>query len=123
MMNLFRAGRFVLHSGAVTNFLIDCNALTDEDLAALAAHVVARIPPFYAVEGVATGGLRFADALRPYVQAGGGLLIVDDVLTTGASMEEQRHGRDALGVVMFARGPCPPWVWPLFQFQPPSQEA
>jgi len=68
---------------------------------------------FGAVEGVPSGGLRFAEALRQY-QSAGPLLIADDVLTTGASMELHRAGRDALGVVIFARGPCPAWVAPKF---------
>lgn len=60
------------------------------------------------------GGLRLAEALKLYVTEGA-LLIVDDVLTTGASMEEFRNGREALGAVIFARGHCPSWVVPLFQ--------
>jgi len=47
-------------------------------------------------------------------QAHGRLLIVDDVCTTGASMEAHRRGRDALGAVLFARGPVPSWVYSLF---------
>jgi hypothetical protein len=49
-------------------------------------------------------------------------LIVDDVLTTGASMEAARAklwpGSLPLGVVIFARGPCPDWVWPIFRLDP-----
>ncbi|KKL20362.1 hypothetical protein LCGC14_2456230, partial [marine sediment metagenome] len=46
------------------------------------------------------------------------LLIVDDVLTTGASMEKQRAGRtNTIGAVIFARGDCPAWVKPLFAME------
>jgi hypothetical protein len=111
---LFRLGDFTLHSGANASWKIDCDALTDADLACLAKMAAELLPPFGSVEGVPTGGLRFAAALRPYATFGPPL-VADDVLTTGNSMEAQRRGRpDALGVVIFARGPCPPWVTPLF---------
>jgi orotate phosphoribosyltransferase len=44
-------------------------------------------------------------------------LIVDDVLTTGKSMEEMRKKHSnvlTIGVVLFARGKCPKWVEPIF---------
>ena len=44
-----------------------------------------------------------------------GWLIVEDVVTTGGSMERIRADRLAVGVCVFARGPCPWWVTPLFQ--------
>jgi hypothetical protein len=46
-------------------------------------------------------------------------LIIDDVLTTSRSMEDERTlqamaGRpNCLGAVIHARGPCPDWVRPL----------
>lgn len=120
---LFQRGTFKLHSGAETWFKIDCDSLSEGDLDTLALLVAedCRIGPFYLVEGVPTGGLRFAKALEKYALSkykdiqNPRILIVDDVLTTGASMEEQRAGRDAQGVVIFARGTCPSWIVPLFQ--------
>lgn len=43
-------------------------------------------------------------------------VIVDDVLTTGESMEEMRlhYSSRTIGVVLFARGKCPDWVTPIF---------
>lgn len=113
-MSLFKKGSFKLHSGAPSSFLIDCDALTASDLEALALFARERIPPFGRVEGVPQGGLRFAIAMAEHATEGP-LLIVDDVLTSGGSMEEHRAGREANGLVIFARGPCPGWVDAIFQ--------
>ena len=53
---------------------------------------------------------------HPEWQAGklNGMLIVDDVFTTGASMEAL-HTPGDIGAVVFARGLCPSWITPLFQ--------
>ena len=110
---MFKWGKFVLHSGSQSNFLIDCQSLTEEDWDGL-ARLVASGVSFGSVEGVPIGGLAFARALEPLATSGP-LLIVDDVLTTGASMEAQRGDREAKGVVLFARGECPDWVVPIFQ--------
>ena len=120
---LFLNGRFELHSGEVSFFKIDCDALTDRDIQCLAMMIAQRVPPFGTVEGVPTGGTRLADALRVYARPGPlrrgsfgakELLIVDDVWTTGASMENQRGSRDAIGAVIFARRQPASWVTPLF---------
>lgn len=118
--HLFVDGEFTAHSGGTLPFKVDCDALTDGDLATLAAYVAREFPPFANVCGVPRGGLRFASALRRYETGSGRdpTLIVDDVLTTGTSMEEARSARlpgNVFGVVIFARGPCPDWVTPLFQ--------
>jgi orotate phosphoribosyltransferase len=117
-MSLFNHGAFTLHSGIASSFLIDCDALTDADLAAIAAQLVRGFAHFGRVEGVPQGGLRLAKAIEPWVNEWSSrLLIVDDVLTSGASMEEQRAGREAQGAVIFARGPCPDWIKPLFRLE------
>lgn len=112
MTILFQRGTFRLHSGKQSNWKIDCDALTDLDITAL-AEMIAEGLQFGSVEGVSTGGLRLAKALEVHVSEGP-LLIVDDVLTTGASIEKQRAGREAIGAVIFARGAWPVWVMPLF---------
>jgi orotate phosphoribosyltransferase len=114
--SLFAMGNFVLHSGARSRWKIDCDMLGDEDWATLAMMITERIPrPFGSVIGIPRGGLTLAQALKPYATEGP-TLIVDDVLTTGNSMELlRRQIPNAMGAVVFARGPCPSWVVPLFQ--------
>lgn len=114
-MNLFRHSEFKAHSGEILRWKINCDALVPADWRCLARIVTEIVGPFGAVEGVPRGGLWLATALWPWITKGP-LLIVDDVLTTGASMEEQRADRsNTIGAVIFARGPCPSWVTPVFQ--------
>jgi orotate phosphoribosyltransferase len=123
MKPLFESGQFKLHSGDPSSWRINAEMLTDEDLATLAGlpFEANLIGPVSGVEGVPTGGLRFAEAIRQYatIDKRGPLLIVDDVLTTGDSMEKQRAGRDAIGVVIFARGTPPPWVEAVWYMSDP----
>jgi hypothetical protein len=117
-MALFQLGKFKLHSGATSRFKIECDSLSDEDLECLAHLLSERLPSFGSVEGVPRGGLRLADKMRKYVTSGP-LLIVDDVLTKGTSMNEHRAGREAIGAVLFARAQSiPDWITPLFQISP-----
>ena len=132
---LFTLGEFTSHSGLTLPFKIDCDALTDADLACL-ADVIANRHAFSRAVGVPRGGLRLAVALQPYINPRlTSIMIVDDVLTTGKSMEDTRNelyaengrrmaagekvsslmGRAIFGLVIFARGPCPAWVTPLFR--------
>lgn len=117
MTHLFQTGTFRLHSGAVSDLKVECDAFTWEDWHTLARQVAARIS-FATVEGVPRGGLKFATCLAQYVSGSSAnpVLICDDVLSTGASMEQQRAGREAIGVVVFARGPLPPWVRAVWQW-------
>ena len=117
-MSLFNSGDFRLHSGDHSNFLIDCSALTIKDWRALAALVASHIK-FRKVVGIPQGGLALAYALERYQSDEGPTLIVDDVLTTGASMEATREkvGEPVIGIVVFARGKCPGWVRPIFRLE------
>ena len=123
-MNLFQLGDFTLASGAKSNWKIECDALTDEDLLTLAVMVRDMVPPFGNVFGVPRGGKKLERYLLQYCRssADGTILIVDDVLTSGGSMERMRQelsgswiGREFIGAVVFARGPCPAWIKPMFQ--------
>lgn len=128
-VHLFQRGEFVLNSGAVSGWKIECDALTDADWDGVAAMARQLVPQFSAVTGVPRGGLKLEERLKPFATPGTGPhLIVDDVLTTGGSMEKVRKEvflRDGIdenqrfqyctGVVLFARGQCPWWVRAIFQ--------
>ncbi len=131
-MSLFQSGNFTLSSGKRSDLKIDCDALTDEDIETLAYLIYKRLSSSWHgatashICPVPTGGDRLASALgkrrqdRRYVKIvhGAPVLIVDDVFTTGRSMEAERlkHPEPVRGVVIFARAPCPTWITPLFQF-------
>ncbi len=108
-LSLFKTCTFTSAAGLDLQWKIECNALTDEDLMTI-ARVAGPLLCFGSVEGVPNGGLRLAQALEPFITegaCGGDLLIVDDVFTTGWSMEQHRGGRRAQGLVLFARDAIP----------------
>lgn len=114
-MSLFQLGEFTLHSGQKSNFKVECDSLTNVDWGTI-AQIISDKFNFDKVVGVGRGGQKLAKALEPYAfhSVRFPLLIVDDVLTTGASMEEERAkwpGYACIGAVVFARGKCPNWVW------------
>lgn len=116
MKNLFRFGDFSLNSGKQSFFKIDCDALTDDDIDTL-AFMIQKELRFSKVVGIPRGGVRLAKSLENWKKQYGPTLIVDDVLTTGRSMEKEKekYPEDiVIGVVIFARGECPEWVQPMF---------
>ena len=114
-MSIFKNGNFILASGKQSNWKIDCDDLTDEDWETLALMASEILPSFGSVEGVPTGGLKFAAALSKYITKGPPL-IAEDVVTTGASMERIRDSRIAIGVAVFSRGrPPAAWIYPIFE--------
>ena len=124
MTHLFQSGEFLLNSGIQSPLKIECDALQLLDWNTLARCVSAKMI-FTHVLGVPTGGIRFALALKEFTSSISDephLLIVDDVLTTGGSMERMREqvapnyeGFRITGVVAFARQEPPEWVRPIFQ--------
>lgn len=113
---LFQLGTFKLHSGEISTFKIECDALTEQDWNTLAWLIYSKIR-FQLVFGVPTGGLRLAEVLRKYESKNevDPILIVDDVLTTGSSIQELRSRYPgSQGFVVFARGPLPKGVRALF---------
>lgn len=129
-MNLFQLGDFTLNSGHKSSWKIECDSLTDDDWATLAKMISQIVEPFDIVEGIPNGGLKLAVALQSYSTRGAFRhLLVDDVLTTGKSMNQRKMQitklpnadddiigeRKVIGVVLFARGECPKWIRPLLQ--------
>lgn len=114
-MSLFNMGAFQLHSGKLSLFHINCDFLDQDDIETLAAIAAIIVGPFDSVEGVPDGGLALAKALDEYRKDFGGLLLVDDVYTTGQSLELHRRGRPCKAFVIFARSDTPSWVYPLFR--------
>lgn len=120
-MNLFQTGDFTLASGAKSTWKIECDALSPEDWDGLAAMMVDVLPLLFgSVYGVPRGGMPLAAALQPYASDHSGtILVVDDVWTTGGSMEryiaQQGTVRGPIQrAVVFARRPPPPIVSALF---------
>jgi len=111
-MGLFQYRTSLLHSGEVSNYKIECEALTPRDWHCLARLVEEQIT-FGTVVGIPKGGIPFQHALEPYATGGADdpLLIVDDVYTRGSSMRaaydevRTRWNGVVIGVVVFARNP------------------
>jgi len=112
---MFDQKSFVSHAGISLDWKIECDDLTDEDLATL-AKLVANKVTFSDVHGIPSGGIRFANALRSYVSITGPRLLVDDVFSTGMSMREE-YQRGDIGVVIFSRGivELPTWITAIFE--------
>lgn len=113
---LFVTGNFKSASGLVLPWKVECDALSEWDWDTLALMALPMLPPFGKVEAVMNGGLNFGSSLMrhrtPHCET---LLIADDVFTTGGSIEKQRAGRDAVGIVAFSRGQLLPWVKAVWQ--------
>ncbi len=124
---LFRQIDFISHSGYNLKWKIECDALSDEELETLAIVIKTKIENKYSrylikdIIGIPSGGLRIAEQLKKQVEiseSGTLVIIVDDVLTTGKSMEEYKKRYSAypcLGFVLFARGTPYKWIKPVFQ--------
>ena len=119
--NIFQHGLFQLSNGEISYWKIECDALTNKDWETFAL-LIAQYCSFSEVVGVPRGGIPLAKELNKYAIPNSNLpiLIVDDVLTTGSSMENYRDQidttRDIIGYVVFARDVPPKWINVLFQF-------
>lgn len=116
MPDLFQGGDFALSSGIKSDFKIECDSLSDEEVAILCKLLSHRVEPFSEVIGIPRGGVRIANELEKYVSFHGGVLVVDDVWTTGGSLKRfaqdgnSRLHRWTQFAVLFARAPMPPAV-------------
>jgi orotate phosphoribosyltransferase len=108
-------GEFRSSSGLLLPYKINCDDFTDKDWYGCAQMILRNIA-FSCVIGVPTGGKKLQDALIPFIGPSGPVLIVDDVFTTGRSMEEYRlkYPEPVIGAVVFAHNSCPYWIHPLF---------
>jgi hypoxanthine phosphoribosyltransferase len=122
-MTLLKTGDFVSHSGLTLPFKINCDLLTQEDINCIAKYIAARCD-FGVALGIVRGGIRLAEALDQYAtqEAPFNVLVVDDVLTTGKSMERSKaklppqvHQDDVIGWVIFARTEPPKWINYVFK--------
>lgn len=116
---MFNLGKFTSHAGLNLDWKIECDDLTEADWECLAFMASKILPAFGHVEGIPTGGLKFASALQPYAtyEGQGTVLIADDVYTTGKSMREAVKYREVIGVVAFARAKPEYWIYPIFQLK------
>lgn len=88
-MSLFIKKNFISAAGLPLDFKIDCDDLSWSDYETLAYMASKLIGPFGNVYGVPSGGIEFAIALIPYKTPNhNGNLIVDDVYTTGKSLDK-----------------------------------
>ena len=123
MSNLFKAESFVSHSGLDLNWKIECDALSDPEWFTISQMIMEVSPPFREAHGIPRGGVKLGNLLRQYgtKKKEDPICIVDDVLTTGGSMDEflqkrrWRNPTDYIGWVVFARTKTPKWVTALFQ--------
>ena len=124
--HLFQSVDFTSHSGLDLTWKIEMNALSDPEWFTISKMILELSPPFKEAIGIPTGGTKLGSLLNAH---GTGkrkdpICIVDDVLTTGNSMNEfmtkrsWRNPTKYIGWVVFARGKCPNWVTALFQMPP-----
>lgn len=121
--HLFHQGDYTFHSGSSSKWKLECEALTEADWETI-AFVISEKFVFGEVFGVPRGGMVLQTKLQKYAtnHSEDPVLIVDDVMTTGKSMEELLSSlkiplsRKIHGVVLFCRDrtTCPAWVHPIF---------
>jgi len=122
-MNLFQNGDFILSSKTKSTWKIDCDALSEDDWLTLSIMAHNIIGNFSLAIGVPVGGCHFAKKLNNFCTHEGSILICEDVLTTGESMERIKYQlcksvpeSKVKGITVFARGTPPLWVKTIFQF-------
>lgn len=116
---MFVKKSFISHSGQKLDWKIECDDMTYSDVETL-CYLISQKFKFFNVFGVPDGGLKFATCLKKYCSdnVDDGILVVDDVFTTGKSMNSfvsKNNIKNPKGVVIFSRGTRPDWITPVFQ--------
>ena len=123
VIDLFQKINFTSHSGLDLTWKIEMDALSHGDWECIAQMIFELSPPFREAIGIPRGGVKLGKLLNLH---GTGkkedpICIVDDVLTTGGSMDEfktkrqWRNPTNYIGWVVFSRRQTPHWVNALFQ--------
>ena len=125
MIDLFQKIDFTSHAGLDLTWKIEMDALSHREWECISHMIRELSPPFREAIGIPRGGNVLGKLLNRH---GPGkeedpICIVDDVLTTGMSMDTYREEMDierwqkscALGWVVFARVRPPKWIKALFQ--------
>jgi hypothetical protein len=126
-MDFLKHGEFLSHSGITLRYKVECDALSDatwECFASEIARATKSLGGITEVHGIPSGGMKLANALGRYATEGGRIVaIVDDVLTTGRSMEEKKkkliedgvEPGDIYGFVLVRRSQdWTNWIYPFF---------
>ena len=122
---MFKFKPFKSHAGKPLNWKIECDTLAQEDIDCL-ADLISMTHSYKNVDHPPTKSANLINlvsklALRTSPDGDYDYLIVDDILTTGKSMNEIYehlhigHSKKTKGVVIFARSECPHWITPIFQ--------
>ncbi len=121
---LFQEQDFIGHSGDPLTWKIECDALFPTEWKCIAKMIMDyEERPFQAALGIPRGGVELGRWLNEYSTQNpkDPYLIVDDVLTTGGSMDEftnsyfRNREPNYFGWVVFARNKPQHWVKVLFQ--------
>ena len=118
--DLFRSLNFKSHSGLDLTWKIECDVLSDPEWFTIKKMILEVTPPFREAIGIPRGGIKLGDLLNEHAtgKEEDPICIVDDVLTTGESMEnflslrgiEGKSVMPAIGWVVFARVQPPLWI-------------
>ena len=120
--HLFVEEDFKSHAGLDLHWKIEMDALDEAEWKCIARMIMEyQTEPFQAAIGIPRGGLKLSGYLNEYSTQSpkDPYLIIDDVLTTGGSMEEfkEEHfkNKKVVGWVVFSRKKPATWIKTLFQ--------
>ena len=123
-MSLFQKVDFKSHSGLNLSWKIECDEISKKEWKCLAEMIMDyEKRPFQAALGIPRGGIILGTYLNEYSTQNieDPYLIVDDVLTTGGSMDDfvnsyfRNRKPNYFGWVVFARNKPQHWVKALYQ--------